>query len=161
MEKMCKYISKLSMFISAMCTAALSIIMIMQIFHRKVLNDSLSWSDEVGGYLLVWIAFFGAVCALYEKKHLNIDYFTSKMSGKTKILVGILSDIFIIILLVIIGVYSVPLISKMVGMSIISLDIPRWLIYMVLPVTSLFSIIITVNEVWKKVLLLRQGGENK
>ena len=110
---------------------------------------------------MVWIAFFGAVCALYEKKHLNIDYFTSKMSGKTKILFGMLSEILIIVLLVIIGVYSVPLISKMVGMSIISLDIPRWLIYMVLPVTSLFSIIITLNEIRKYIVLLRQGGEQK
>ena len=56
MERLCKLIAQISMFISASCAGVLTVVMILQIFCRKVLNNSLSWSDEMGGYLLVWIA---------------------------------------------------------------------------------------------------------
>lgn len=161
MEKLCKFISRLSMVIAAGCTGALAVVMVLQIFFRKVLNNSLSWSDEVGGYLLVWIAFFGAVTALYEGRHLNIDYFTSKMSGRGQLLIKLAADVLIIGLLAIIGWYSLPLIKSMLHATIISLNFPRWILYLVLPITAVFSIIILLNEMLKTIGLLRQKGENK
>ena len=158
MEKLCVLISKVSIFVSASCTGILAIVMMMQIFCRKVLNDSLTWSDEMGGYLLVWIALFGAVTALFEKKHLAIDSLIDRMPKKVQNVMRIVIDVLIIIFLIIVFYFSIPLMTKLTGMTAISLPIPQKFIYSPLVITTLFSIVILINDMIKDMQNLKVKG---
>lgn len=160
MERFCKLIAQISMFISAGCAGILAIVMILQIFCRKVLNDSLSWSDEMGGYLLVWLTLYGAVVALYDKKHLAIDALIDRLPEKSQQMMRLLVDCLIIMFLVIIFYYSVPLMTQLHGMKAVSLPIPRSVIYSPLIFTSIFSIIILFRDVIQDIKALRgeRGG---
>lgn len=158
MEKLCVLISKVSMFVSASCTGILAIVMMMQIFCRKVLNDSLTWSDEMGGYLLVWIALFGAVTALFEKKHLAIDSLIDRMPKKVQNVMRIVIDVLIIIFLIIVFYFSIPLMTKLTGMTAISLPIPQTFIYSPLVITTLFSTVILINDMIKDIQNLKVKG---
>lgn len=158
MEKLCVLISKVSMFVSASCTGILAIVMMMQIFCRKVLNDSLTWSDEMGGYLLVWIALFGAVTALFEKKHLAIDSLIDRMPKKVENVMRIVIDVLIIIFLIIVFYFSIPLMTKLTGMTAISLPIPQTFIYSPLVITTLFSTVILINDMIKDMQNLKVKG---
>ena len=53
--------------------AALALIVIAAVFFRYVLSNSLSWTDEAAGFLLVWVTFLGAITALERGKHINFD----------------------------------------------------------------------------------------
>lgn len=147
MERLCKAIAQISMFISASCAGILAIVMILQIFCRKVLNNSLSWSDEMGGYLLVWLTLYGAVAALYDKKHLAIDAMVTRLPQKGQQIMRLIVDCLIALFLVIIFYYSLPLMTKLSGMTAVSLPIPRSFIYSPLIITSVFSIVILVRDI--------------
>lgn len=147
MERLCKVIAQISMFISASCAGILAIVMILQIFCRKVLNNSLSWSDEMGGYLLVWLTLYGAVAALYDKKHLAIDAMVTRLPQKGQQIMRLIVDCLIALFLIIIFYYSLPLMTKLSGMTAVSLPIPRSLIYSPLIITSVFSIVILVHDI--------------
>lgn len=149
MELFSKWIAKISMFVSASCTGILAVIMMLQIFCRKVLSSSLSWSDEMGGYLLAWIALYGAVTALYEKKHLAIDALVDKMPNNIKQTMYLVIDMLTAIFVFIIFYFSIPLMQKVGGMTAVSLPIPKIIIYSPLLITSVFSLIILLNDMRK------------
>jgi len=135
------------MFIAASCAGALAIVMMLQIFYRKILNNSLSWSDELGGYLLVWIALFGAVSALYDKKHLAIDALIIRLPIRVQQIMRVIVDCLISIFLLVIFYYSIPLMTQLGGRTAVSMPIPRSVIYSPLLITSAFSIVILVNDI--------------
>jgi TRAP-type C4-dicarboxylate transport system permease small subunit len=56
---------------------SLVVIMFIQVFFRYVLNNSLSWSEELAKYLFVWMTFLGAALCLRDKVHIGVDYFVS------------------------------------------------------------------------------------
>ena len=160
MERLCKLIAQISMFISASCAGVLTVVMILQIFCRKVLNNSLSWSDEMGGYLLVWIALYGAVTALYEHKHLAIDAIVNKMSIGAQQKVRLIVNCLVTLFLMIIFYYSLPLMTQLSGMTAVSLPIPRSVIYSPLLITSVFSIVLLINDILQdvKIIMDKKGG---
>lgn len=51
-----------------------------QVFFRYVLNNSLSWPEEVARLIFVWIVFVGAGLAVYRDTHLRIDL-ADRLSG--------------------------------------------------------------------------------
>lgn len=60
--------------------ALLVVIVLAAVFCRYVLNQSLSWSDEVVRYLFVWFTLFGAAVTLREREHIRVEYFVEKLS---------------------------------------------------------------------------------
>lgn len=85
--------------------AALMIVMLVvvaaQVWYRFVLNDPLTWSEEMARYLFVWISFLGSAVGVRLNIHLGIDLI-EKFTGPTgrKILfvtVNLLIQIFLVV----------------------------------------------------------------
>lgn len=66
-------------------------ILIIQVFTRKLLNDPLSWPEELSLVAMIWITFFGAYQCTVEGSHLKMDFLQDKLAGKQKIAVTILA----------------------------------------------------------------------
>ncbi|MBM3521787.1 MAG: TRAP transporter small permease [Alphaproteobacteria bacterium] len=48
-------------------------VILLQVFFRYVLNDSLFWSEEVVRYSLVWGVMLGSALVAYDRGHIKID----------------------------------------------------------------------------------------
>ncbi|MEC9368310.1 MAG: TRAP transporter small permease [Pseudomonadota bacterium] len=53
----------------------LAIIVFLQFFTRYVLNDSLAWTEEIARYVLILVAFFGAVTVTRKGTHIFLEFF--------------------------------------------------------------------------------------
>ncbi|WP_165595929.1 TRAP transporter small permease [Tritonibacter horizontis] len=53
----------------------LAVIVFLQFFTRYVLNDSLAWTEEIARYVLILVAFFGAVSVSRKGTHIFLDFF--------------------------------------------------------------------------------------
>ncbi len=54
------------------------------VFFRYVLNDSLSWSDELVRYLFVWFSLVGSALVLREREHIRVEYFVEKFPPRLR-----------------------------------------------------------------------------
>ncbi len=57
---------------------AIAVIVAAGVFYRYVLNDSLSWSEELAKYALLWLVFLGSPIALRLGGHPNIEIVISR-----------------------------------------------------------------------------------
>lgn len=57
--------------------AAMTLIVTMQVFTRKLFNFVFFWSEEITLLLLIWFAILGIAIGFREKLHLAMDSFTN------------------------------------------------------------------------------------
>lgn len=127
-----------------------------QVFTRFVLRDPSEYTEELAGFMLIWIGLLGASYSYFVKAHLGIDVLTSKLSGTKKmvseILVAAIVFLFALFLLVIGGWRLVDLTFTLKQISAV-MGIPMGYVYLVLPLTGILFMYYSVYfivEAWKK-----------
>ena len=83
----------------------------LQVFFRYVLEQPLSWSEELARYAFVWLSFLGAAMALGKRLHFGVDYFVNKLPSRFSagLEVGTNLLILIFVLVVIVKGYETAL----------------------------------------------------
>ncbi|WP_423408316.1 TRAP transporter small permease [Heyndrickxia sp. MSNUG] len=80
----------------------MSILIILQVISRFVINFPLTWSEELSRYLMIYIVFLGAGLAMRHNNLISIELLPESLSGNKRkvviILVMIISIIFFAIL---------------------------------------------------------------
>ena len=82
-----------------------------QVFARYVLNSPLLWSEELVRLLLVWLVFLGGAVVCWDGRHLNVDTFFLRSSGKTRSILRTLNIIIALFFLGVLAWSSLPLIQ--------------------------------------------------
>lgn len=65
--------------VAVSATVAFSAVMLLGVFFRYVLNDSLSWSDEVALIIFGWATFFFIASAYLHDKHVSLDVLVRRL----------------------------------------------------------------------------------
>jgi TRAP-type C4-dicarboxylate transport system permease small subunit len=58
---------------------SLAFIVFLQFFTRYVLNDSLSWTEEIARYGLMWIVFIGGIMVTRRNTHIAVELLSNLM----------------------------------------------------------------------------------
>ncbi len=59
-------------------------VVLLGIFFRYVLNDSLVWYDEVGEYLLVWLTYYGSAYAALKRQHIGFPNLAAMLPPRVR-----------------------------------------------------------------------------
>jgi TRAP-type C4-dicarboxylate transport system permease small subunit len=70
---------------------AIALVVVLGVFFRYVLNDSLSWTEETAKFLMVWLVFAGSPIALRHGGHAAIDTLPNLMPPRLKQIVLLLA----------------------------------------------------------------------
>jgi TRAP-type C4-dicarboxylate transport system permease small subunit len=70
---------------------------VMQVFFRFVLNNSLSWTEELARYLFVWMHLIGASLLIEDNGHATVTVILDLLHGKARKVVNILIEAIIFI----------------------------------------------------------------
>lgn len=156
MKKLLVFLDKhLEMLICVPLVAVMSIVICGQVIMRYVFNNSLSWSDELGCYLFVWVSMIGCSYAVKGKKHMRVDALVNILPPKVGAVVDIIADLLFLIFAVIVFIYGIRTVDTFMktGQMAAGIHIQTWWLYLSI-VLGMFltalrliqSIVLTVRD---------------
>lgn len=121
-----------------------------QVFSRYVMQSPSSVTEELARYLLIWIGILGAAYAAGQQDHLAINLLEEKLNkeNRKRLRIGIdLLIIFFCVTVLIIGGGNLVYVNYDLGQSSAALEIPLYIVYMVVPLSGLLIIVYKINEI--------------
>jgi len=129
-----------------------------QVLSRYVAGSPSTFTDEISGFLLIWLGLFGAAYATGKELHLAIDLIPLKTIQKSPyfftgfVSVSVLT--FAILVMLVGGSYLCYLTFILKQNSAV-LEIPLYYVYSALPLSSLFIVYYTVAAYIKKIKIIK------
>lgn len=73
------YIERVLESLAALLVALEMVLLLTSVFARYVLNQPITWADELASILFLWLATFGAIIALRRGEHLRLTFFVARL----------------------------------------------------------------------------------
>ena len=120
---------------------AITVIVIMQVFFRYVLQNPLRWTEEAARYLLIWLVMLGSGVAMRNHSHLQVDILTASLpEGPSKVLETIVT-ILTFVFLGIVAVFGAQLTVNNMRQLSPALKLPMGIVYAALPVGGALTLL--------------------
>jgi len=100
----------------ALCGVVLSImtvVIFMQIVFRGT-GLPLSWTEEVGRYLFIWLIYLGSASAVKKRKHISLELLDLFLKKRGRFVLSIISNAVFLIFALILTWNSVPVVLRVV-----------------------------------------------
>jgi TRAP-type C4-dicarboxylate transport system permease small subunit len=143
---------------------AMLIIATAQVIFRYVINLSLSWSQDLLTFMLIWSVFIGISLAIKKRRHLKVELALLILPEKMQLYLKVFSNFIFMIFCGIISYYSLvkvyklifinPQISEATGLSM-------WMIQIAIPfgfVLSIYRLIIDTKLLFKERIAENKKG---
>jgi TRAP-type C4-dicarboxylate transport system permease small subunit len=102
--------------------AAMLVMILMQVFFRYVMNDSLTWTEELSKYAMVWVACLVSPWAYRENLNVSIELFADALPLLLKRLTEILITLLVMFISAMFFIYSVDF--WLSGLTITASSVP-------------------------------------
>lgn len=125
-----------------------------QVFTRFILKNPSAFTEELAGFLLIWIGLLGASYAFYTRAHLGIDLLTNQLTGFRRQLVAVVMNLIVLafafFIMVIGGIRLVNLTFTLKQISP-ALGIEMGYVYLVIPLAGGLIIYFAANFILETV----------
>ena len=139
---------------------AMTVIVLLQIVFRYVLNDSLIWTEEVAKTMMVWSAFLVAPWAYRASANVGIDMFAEQLSHRTRTVLHLFLNLLVIWIVAVFLFESVGFFQRGASMRASSMPIQMSWFYSIVPVAFAAMLIVGVELVLRDVLSLINPDED-
>ena len=116
--------------------ASMTLIVVVQVFARYVLNHSLFWSEELARFILVWLTFLGTSVAYHRGMHPGVDACFARLPFRWQqgVRVGIhMVSLLLFGLMVVKGVSFAWFVRLQISPA---LSLPKWVIMSIVPLSG-------------------------
>lgn len=145
------WISRIFRNIAAALVAGMVGVVLLQVVFRYVLNNALSWSEEVAIYLMVWMTFLVAPIAYRESLNVALNLFTGWIKGRVLYLLMIVLDVLVMVLIVYLFREAVDLIDRNQRVTARTIDITMAYVFMALPIGYVAMFLAGIERILKEV----------
>ena len=148
MKTLDKIVSKVEELIAVIGLSAMTVITLVAVFFRYVLQSPIIWSEEAARYLMVWSTMLGISIATRQKAHLGIDIFVSMAPKKLQRALEIFSTLMMIVMFIFLTIISIVFIQSAIRTGNVSpmLRIPFYIIYLALPLGFGLSAVRSIQD---------------
>jgi TRAP-type C4-dicarboxylate transport system permease small subunit len=102
-------VSNAALYVAGFGMVVMTVIIGWQIFGRRVLNDTPTWSEPLSLHLMLWFILFGAAVGVRESVHLGLDIVRYVMPEPVQKLMDLTSLGFIVLFGIAMTWYSILL----------------------------------------------------
>lgn len=135
------------------------IVIFFQVIMRYVFNNSLSWSEELGRYIFIWLSWLGVSIGARKGGHIRIEMLADRLPFRSCQVLNIISDLIVLAICFVLVYNGVYLIDKLLMIKAKSapLGISQAWGYAAVPVGCTIMIMRSLQSLWRSINLLRAG----
>lgn len=144
------FLIKLGLYVSALVIVAMMSLIAADVASRNILNLSLLVVDEVSGYLLVALSFFGVGYSLRTGALLRVEFILFSLPPRLKAALGVLYDVLSLGVMLILTYYLYRVTVSSFDRGMVAptlLETPVWIPQVAMPVGSLILVVALVLEI--------------
>lgn len=153
-------LEKLEIGFLALIMMAMTVLVLTQVFFRFFMESSLTWSEELVRFMMVWMTFLGAVIALRQNLHIQIDNLIVRLPRGTKIVFLLIKSAIMLVFLGLMAVGSFSLLEIAGLQTSPGLSIKMSYVYSVIPVTAFLMMLITMVRLWTDIRLAMSDAQS-
>ena len=128
---------------------ALAIIVFLQFFTRYMMNDSLSWTEEIARYGLMSLAFIGGAVVTRKKAHIAVELVSNLMGpGPMRSALLALVDFVTLAFMALLAYFSISITDRMQAQTMTVFDLPMSLVYGGVAIGCFLMVIRQAVTVW-------------
>lgn len=149
LNKIDSFLGKLLEIITTLCLSATVIVTLLQVVFRYVLQQPLSWSQEVLMISFVYSVLFGSALAIKNGEHLTVDLYDN-LSKLYSILLKTIEFFVVGVVIVVLLYYGFILVidNFQSGQIIGILPIKQAYVYLAIPISAAFMLYFHVKKVF-------------
>jgi TRAP-type C4-dicarboxylate transport system permease small subunit len=150
MKKWFRWFLNLDDLLSALFVIALVVIVNAAVFMRFVVGKPLTWSEEMGIALFIFITFIGMSSVTKADGHLRIDILIGRFPRKVEVVLELFRKLIMIFVLAVVFIYyGIGLMEISVNKMLPVTKIPYYYLDLALPVGAALSLIHLVRSIVK------------
>jgi len=127
------HVAKVAKYFAGGLLAMMVVMILAQVFFRYVLNDSLTWTEELSKYAMVWIACLVAPWAYREHLNVSIDMFHEVLPALPKRIAEIIITLLVMLISAIFFKQSLSFVAGGTTITAASVAVKLWVFYLCMP----------------------------
>lgn len=158
MERIQKLSTAVERILTVMvCTTFIVLISacVLQVFTRFVLNNSLSWTEELARYSFIWSNFLGAAICTQKESHATVSALTDLLPENAKHSLKLITNLIIILIAIVLIFYGFKVAYAVRLQLSPALRVSMSLIYGAAPVCGLFVMFYSILNLLKEIRIIR------
>jgi TRAP-type C4-dicarboxylate transport system permease small subunit len=137
MEKLIRFEQSMTRFLEILITIIFFIILCISnilVILRYGFNSSIMGGNEAMVYFFIYTTALGAAVSIGRGNHISISYLVDKVHGKFKTLLDIIKYVLIGVVNAVMLWYSLPWIHSTGSFKAPTLQLPMWIVQLIIPV---------------------------
>ncbi|MBO8165025.1 MAG: TRAP transporter small permease [Brevibacillus sp.] len=127
-------INKIVSIVLSVLLAAMTFLIVTQVFTRYVINVSLTWTEEAARYVMVYAVFLGAALAIRKQKHVAIKILSESINEQKRKLLQLIVLLICIAFFFILLVKGIDMMEHVSKQKSPALRIPMTIPYAGIPI---------------------------
>ncbi|MFZ3591302.1 TRAP transporter small permease [Bacillus sp. DJP31] len=122
----------------------------------RLLDSSLSWSEELARYCFIWMVYIGISYGVKKQRHIKVDVVLLLLKEKGQNILTIVSNVLFIIFALFVIRYGFDISLKLLsfGQTSPALHIPMGIVYMATPIGISLTLIRLIQNLVKNIRAL-------
>lgn len=149
MEKIDKLIVKALYYACAALMFCMAALITAQVLSRYIAGSPLTWSEELGRYIFVWMSFLGMAVAIKQGSHVALDILVKKLKGVSQKLLMLLNNGLVFFFGICLTVSGFKLVELGMRQKSPTLQLPMQYVYMVIPISGILLLYFVFSETIK------------
>ena len=158
-KRIMKKVNIIEEYLLAIFLTGILVTIFIQVIFRSLLNNPLTWTEELAKILFIWLNLIGTSMAIRKKVHVSLDFFVNYFPEKFKLILSIAINVLIACFLIYIFQPTIRYIGFINSIPSAALGWPMGIFYLGIPISTIsiiLSLIIDTQDLLKE---LKDGGE--
>ena len=146
------WMDKILSIACAVLLTFMTVLVLIQVFSRYILNSPVAFTEELVRYSLIWTGFIGAAYAFSTREHMSLTLIRDKFTGKAHTALLVVIDGLILLMAIFvftIGGFKLAVSANREFSAL--LGIPRSLVYSIAPISGVFIVLAQIINIYEDV----------